>query len=363
MLVTLQSALASDRLGAWLTRQGLAFRPVQGGRALLIADPYVPHTVRQALAADPDVAFLDDTTELPQRVLRQSAADAPMPWSLGRVPVIAGPCSVESRELAFETAAFVAGLGLGWIRGGTDKTRTRAKDFQGHGLRAAEWLREAADAHGLLCVTEVTDTPEAEAIAELVDLIQIGARHMHAPHHLRRIGRLGKPVLLKRGLSASPDEWLWAADYLLEAGAPSVLFCERGIRTPNPLKRFTLDLGTVPFIRAMTPFPILVDPSHAAGSSPYVAPLARAAIAAGAHGVVVECHPDPARACSDKTQALDFPALAALVAELGRYLPPSEDGPAAPVLPDVTPKGHQGGLEGPDPLRVPLPAGRASRDV
>jgi 3-deoxy-7-phosphoheptulonate synthase len=233
---------------------------------------------------------------------------------------------VESRALIHETAAFVAGLGLRWLRGGTDKTRTRPGDFQGQGLAAAEWLREAADTHGMRCITEVSDGPDSLAIAELADVLQIGARHMHAPRLLQRLGALGKPVLLKRGLAATPEEWLWAAEYLLEAGAPTVIFCERGIRTPSPLKRFTLDLGAVPFIRSMTPYPILVDPSHAAGAAPYVAPLAKAAIAAGAHGVIVECHPDPARARSDKLQALDFSALATLADELRRLLPQESAG-------------------------------------
>jgi 3-deoxy-7-phosphoheptulonate synthase len=151
-----------------------------------------------------------------------------------------------------------------------------------------------------------------------VDVVMVGARHMHASRHLQRIGRFGKPVILKRGLAASPEEWLRAAEYLLEAGAPTVAFCERGSRSAHPLKRFTLDVGAVPFIREVAAFPVLVDPSHAAGYGPYVAPLARAAIAAGAHGVIVECHPDPACAKSDALQALDLPALARLVGEVTR---------------------------------------------
>lgn len=324
MLITLARETAAEPLQAWLTRQGLASRALQGSRALLIDDPWVPYTVRAALAADPDVLACEDTHSLPKRVMRHSSQDAPLPWSLGAVPMIAGPCAVESRAQIQETAAFLAELGLKWLRGGTNKTRTSPTSFQGRGLAAAEWLREAADAHGMRCVTEVTEGDDAEAIAELVDLIQVGARHMHNPRFLQRLGALGKPVLLKRGFAASPEEWLWAAEYLLDAGASTVLFCERGVRTASPLKRFTLDLGAVPFIRAMTPFPILVDPSHAAGSSPYVAPLARAAIAAGAHGVIVECHPQPEKACSDATQALDFQAMAALAEELRRLSPQSE---------------------------------------
>lgn len=313
MLVTLVSGAAAPRLRDWLTRQGLPSKPVMQGTALMVTDPWVPWHVRETLAADPEVAGLEATEAMPERVMRRDATEPALPEGLASLPIIAGPCSVDSRELAFESAAFLAGLGLTWMRGGTDKTRTSPYAFQGRGLQAAEWLREAADTHGLRVVSEVTDSPDAEGIAELVDIIQVGARHMHAPRHLQRLGRHGKPVILKRGMSASPEEWLWAAEYLLDAGAPSVLFCERGVRTAHPLKRFTLDLGAVPFIREMTSFPVLVDPSHAAGASSYVAPLARAALAAGAHGILVECHPDPARACSDALQALDFAAMTALV--------------------------------------------------
>lgn len=319
MLLTLASNEAAGRLKDWLTRQGLAAKPVMRGTALLISDPWVPHAVRETLVADPAVTAIEETHELPFRVTQQDALAAE-PFDLGPVPVIAGPCAIDSRELAFESAEFVRSLGLGWLRGGTDKTRTSPKAFQGRGLEAAHWLREAADHYGLRCISEVTDGPEVEATAELLDVIQVGARHMHNPRHLQRLGRLGKPVLLKRGLAASPEEWLFAAEYLLESGASAVWFCERGVRTAHPLKRFTLDLGAIPFIRQMTSHPILVDPSHAAGSSPYVAPLARAAIAAGAHGVIVECHPDPARSCSDALQALDFEAMRALVGDIRRLI-------------------------------------------
>ena len=317
MLVTLNDAAEAPRLKAWLTRHGFESKVVQRGGALVLPDSFVPWEVRDALAADPAVACLEDLVEPPRRVMRQGPAIAADPiWDLGPVPMIAGPCSVEDEAMIHATAARVAGLGITWLRGGTDKVRTRVDAFQGLGARAAGWLRDAADAHGLKVLTEVTDSPEAEAIAELVDVVMVGARHMHATRHLQRIGRIGKPVVLKRGLAASPEEWLRAAEYLLAAGAPTVAFCERGARAPHPLKRFSLDLAAVPFVREMAAFPVLVDPSHAAGYAPYVAPLARAAVAAGAHGVIVECHPDPACAKSDALQALSFEALAALAADL-----------------------------------------------
>jgi 3-deoxy-7-phosphoheptulonate synthase len=316
MFLTLKAADAAPSLKAWLICQGFSSRSLQGGTALLVEDPWVPFAVKEALVRRPEVTSLEETHDLP----RWALGDVPKPLDLevGPLPLIAGPCALESREHALETVDFLAGLGVLWLRGGTNKTRTRPDSFQGEGPRAAEWLREAADRHQMRCVSEVTEGNDLEAVGELLDLVQVGARNMHAPRFLKRVGQLGKPVLLKRGFAAEPAEWLWAADYLLEAGAPSVVFCERGLRTASPLKRFTLDLGAVPFVRLMTPFPIWVDPSHAAGSAPYVAPLARAAIAAGADAVIVECHPAPERACSDATQALDFNALAALAADLRR---------------------------------------------
>ena len=330
MLITLADPAEAPRLREWLTRRGLESRLLQRGGALLLPDPWVPWEVRDALAADAAVACLEDLSEPPRRVLRQGPPGAPDPvWELGPVPMVAGPCAVEDEEMIHLSAARVAALGIRWLRGGTDKTRTRTDAFQGLGARAAGWLREAADAHGLRVLSEVTDSPEAEAIAEHLDVVMVGARHMHATRHLQRIGRLGKPVVLKRGLAASPEEWLRAAEYLLEAGAPTVAFCERGARSAHPLKRFSLDLAAVPFVREVAAYPVFVDPSHAAGYGPYVAPLARAAIAAGAHGVIVECHPDPARARSDALQALSFDALAALAADLrhlAAFLAPDKAG-------------------------------------
>ncbi len=346
MLITLADAAEAPRLKAWLARKGLEAKPLQRGGALLLSDPWVPWEVRDALASDAAVACLEDLTDPPRRVLRQGPATALDPvWALGPTAMIAGPCAVEDEEMIHVTAARVAALGIRWLRGGTDKTRTRSDAFQGLGVRAAGWLRAAADAHGLHAVSEVTDSPQAEAIAELLDVVMVGARHMHATRHLQRIGRLGKPVILKRGLAASPEEWLRAAEYLLEAGAPTIAFCERGARAAHPLKRFTLDLAAVPFMRELAAYPVFVDPSHAAGYAPYVAPLARAAIAAGAHGVIVECHPDPARSRSDALQALDFDALAALATDLRQLVPfaghqgACGSSPAGPQLDPLNSKG------------------------
>lgn len=318
MLITIIDRTEAARIHGWLIRQGHANRQLDEGRLILVDDPFVPHRVRDVLLRDPAVAAVESTRSEPHLVTRHSDANAAWPFP-GPIPdVVAGPCSIESRAVADEVAHFLTTLNIGWMRGGTHKVRTSPYEFQGAGLKAAEWLREACDRHSLRAISEVIDTPDLEAVASLLDVIQIGARQMHNPQFLQKVARLGKPVLLKRGLSATPAEWLWAGEYLLEAGAPFVAFCERGIRTPSPLKRFTLDLQAIPFIKEMTPFPIFIDPSHAAGSSPYVLPLALGAMAAGAHGLLVECHPDPACARSDATQALDFAALADLVRQVRR---------------------------------------------
>lgn len=313
MLIKLSDRTEATRLRSWLTRRGHASRVLDGGSLILVDDPFVPFHVRQTLMADPAVSAIELTRDEPKRAIRHSADDALWPFP-GKMPdIVAGPCSIESAAVADEVAHFLSTQHIQWMRGGTHKVRTSPYEFQGAGLQAAEWLREACDRYGLRAISEVVDSDDMEEVASLLDIVQIGARQMHNPHFLQRVASVGKPVLLKRGLSATPAEWLWAAEYLLIAGAPHVLFCERGIRTPNPLKRFTLDLGAIPFIREMSPFPIYVDPSHAAGASPYVLPLALGAMAAGAHGLLVECHPDPACARSDATQALDFQALAEMV--------------------------------------------------
>lgn len=317
MLITLAPDADPQALADHLVRAGVAATFAPQGRAMVVKDLWVPQALRADIESWPGVASVEDLEVRPRRALGLEG-QAPPPPQFGRLPVVAGPCAVEGPAMIEEAAAFVASLGGRWLRGGTDKPRTSPHGFQGHGLKAATWLRQAADAHGLSVIAEVTDSDKAEALGELADVIQVGTRNMHNGRLLQRLGRLGRPILLKRGFAATPDEWLWAAEYALEAGAPAVWFCERGLRSPAPLKRFTLDLGAVPFVQAMTPWPVLVDPSHAAGSSPYVAPLARAALAAGADALLIEVHPDPARACSDALQALDFDAFRTLAGELIR---------------------------------------------
>ena len=231
--------------------------------------------------------------------------------------LIAGPCTVETREQTLDVATAVAGAGASMLRGGAFKPRTSPFAFQGLGEPALEILAEARAATGLPVVTELLDTQHADAIAEHADVVQIGARNMQNYALLEVAGKLGKPVLLKRGLSSSLEELLQAADYILKEGNEAVMLCERGIRTFETATRFTLDLSAVPWLKLHTHLPVIVDPSHASGDRRLVEPLSRAAAAVGADGIIVEVHTDPDAAVCDGPQALyasDFPAYAAQVA-------------------------------------------------
>jgi len=241
----------------------------------------------------------------------------------------AGPCAVETEEQVEQAAVAAARAGAKVLRGGAYKPRTRPADFQGHGTPALRWLRAAADRHGLLVVTEALDERSCAEVAEWADIIQIGARTMQATALLKQAAVAGRPVLLKRALSATVEEWLSAAEYLLDGGAPGVILCERGSRSFETATRFSLDVGAIAAARLRTHLPIVADPSHPAGRRALVRPLARAAIAAGADGLLVEAHPDPSCARCDGPQALlleELPQLAqemaAIGAAVGRTFPP-----------------------------------------
>ena len=217
---------------------------------------------------------------------------------------IAGPCTVESREVLLETARTVRDAGAQFLRGGAYKPRTSPYSFQGLGEAGLRLLAEAKAETGLPIVTELMDVRDLDAVLEVADVVQLGARNMQNYTLLTEVGRAGKPVLLKRGLSATLEELLMAAEYVLKEGNEAVMLCERGIRTYEPSYRFTLDLMAVPVLRELTHLPIVIDPSHAAGKRSLVEPLSLAAAAAGADGIIVEVHPCPEEAVCDGPQAL-----------------------------------------------------------
>ncbi len=231
------------------------------------------------------------------------------------VVFIAGPCSVESRSQLLETAHAVKEAGAQMLRGGAFKPRTSPYSFQGLGERGLELLAEAREATGLPVVTEVMSPEQVPLVARYADMLQIGARNMQNYALLRAAGNSGMPVLLKRGMSATLDELLLAAEYLLSTGNEKVVLCERGIRTFETATRNTTDINAIPALKARTSLPVLLDPSHSTGHWAYVSPVARAGIAAGADGLIVEVHPRPEEALSDGAQSLKPARFAQLVAE------------------------------------------------
>lgn len=244
------------------------------------------------------------------------------------VAVCAGPCSVESREQIEATAKAVAARGANVLRGGAFKPRTSPYAFQGLGGEGLKLLREAADRCGMAVVTEVLDPRDVELVVQYADMLQIGARNMQNFSLLREAGEAGKPVLLKRGMSATIEEWLMAAEYLLVAGNADVVLCERGIRSFDNATRNLLDIAAVPLLHSLTHLPVIVDPSHGTGVAKLVAPMALAGVVAGADGLLVEVHPDPSTAASDGPQSLTFGQFEALMAQvdivaraIGRQIP------------------------------------------
>jgi 3-deoxy-7-phosphoheptulonate synthase len=232
-----------------------------------------------------------------------------------RIVVMAGPCSIESWEQLCATARHVVGAGATVLRGGAFKPRSSPFSFQGLGFEGADLLRRIGDELGVPIVSEVTDSHYVERMAQEVDILQVGARNMQNYTLLRAVGETNKPCILKRGLAATVTEWLQAADYVLAAGTSQVILCERGIRSFEDSTRFTLDISAVPVVKRQSHLPIIVDPSHAAGHYALVPGLARAAIAAGADGLLIEVHPDPANALSDGLQSLTFSDFSRLMAE------------------------------------------------
>ncbi len=220
------------------------------------------------------------------------------------VVIIAGSCSVESEEQIMKTAEMVSACGATILRGGAYKPRTSPYDFQGLGEVGLKYLRQAADAHGMLCISEVMDTADVDQVASYVDILQVGARNMQNYNLLKRLGKAGKPVMLKRGFAATYREFLLAAEYILSAGNPDVLLCERGIRTFETYTRNTLDIAAAPILHELSHLPVIIDPSHGVGIRNMVAPMTRASVAAGADGLIIETHPDPDNALSDAQQTI-----------------------------------------------------------
>ncbi len=309
MIVTLERAADTDKVRAELAGLGLWVIPYRddGGGVCYLVEAHSGAVTRERLAeiagvasvaAPPSTHPLVDVQEATIEIAgRRIGAGEP-------TRLMAGPCSIESPEQIHTIAERIASEGATFLRGGAFKPRSSPYAFQGHGEQALGWIREAANAHSLKVVTEALGETTVDAVARHADLIQIGSRNMHNTSLLRAVAQTAKPVLLKRGMAATVEEWLLSGEYLLLHGAASVLFCERGIRGFDGQTRNLLDLSAVALLSHVHGLSVIVDPSHALGRRDLIVPLSRAALGAGAAGVLVETHDDPAAAFSDGPQAL-----------------------------------------------------------
>lgn len=240
----------------------------------------------------------------------------------GTFTIIAGPCSVESQEMIVRTAEALVKRGVKLMRAGAYKPRTSPYSFQGLGQKGLDYLCKAREKTGIGIVTELMDTEQADAVEAAADMIQIGTRNMQNFSLLRRVATSKKPVLLKRGMAATMEEWLLAAEYVLAGGNFQVALCERGVRTFADHSRNTLDLSVIPPVKKLSHLPVLIDPSHGTGKAEFVPAMAVAGLAAGADGLLIEVHPDPSHALSDGAQSIDFAAFDQLVQQLKRVAEP-----------------------------------------
>ncbi len=310
-------------IGRVLNGLGLeVYLPSKGRRIICTAQNQAGAKTAEVLARIPGVHRVREVKQ-PYVLAAREAQEKETVVHVGRAAIgsnemviMAGPCAVEDYDLLLSAAATVAKHGAKLLRGGAYKPRTSPYSFQGLEKEGLKYLTKAARAHNLAVVTEVVDQESLEEAAEYVDMLQIGSRNMQNFRLLQAAGRSGKPILLKRGLSATVEEWLMAAEYILSEGNENVVLCERGIRTYEQATRNTLDLSAVALVKSLSHLPVIVDPSHATGRAQLVTPMSKAAIAAGADGIIVEMHPDPFRALCDGQQSLDSGEYADLMREV-----------------------------------------------
>jgi 3-deoxy-7-phosphoheptulonate synthase len=235
--------------------------------------------------------------------------------------MIAGPCSIENEEQIFETAAFLQKQQIRFLRGGAYKPRTSPYSFRGLGKDGLKLMKQAADANGMAVVTELMDLSLLEEVLQYTDIIQIGSRNMANFYMLAELGKVNKPILLKRGMQAKVNEWLLAADYIMSGGNENIILCERGIRSFDPASRNVMDIGVIPLVQSLSHLPILADPSHGTGDAQFVTAMSKAAMVAGANGLLIEVHPNPKKALSDSKQALSFSQFEKLMQEIESLKP------------------------------------------
>jgi 3-deoxy-7-phosphoheptulonate synthase len=332
MLVVMQTHATQDQIDHVL----------QAIRAMNLTPHAMPGATRTAIGITGNVGAVDPRTlevlpgvselirvtkpfKLASREMHEADSYVKLPQTVvgpGTVTMIAGPCSVENEAMILRTAEFMMENGVRLLRAGAFKPRTSPYSFQGMGLDGLKILEKARQKTGIGIVTELMDTDYADAVEQASDIIQIGTRNMQNFSLLKRVGKTRKPVLLKRGMSATLEEWLMSAEYIMAGGNYNVLLCERGIRSFSDHSRNTLDLSVIPPAKKLSHLPILVDPSHGTGKRDYVPAMAMASLAAGADGLLIEVHPDPDHAASDGAQTLDFAAFKKLLESLRRLAEP-----------------------------------------
>lgn len=328
MIVVMNSRATEDQIQAVVRRLGeLGFRAnISRGveRTVIGVVGQVYPSLKDQLEILPGVEQVLRVTK-PYKLASREFQPVDTRFEVGGVPIggdgvviIAGPCSVESREQLLKTAHAVKAAGAHILRGGAFKPRTSPYSFRGLGVQALRWLAEAREETGLPVITEVLAPEDVPLVAEYADILQIGARNMQNFPLLEAAGRSGKPVMVKRGMAATIEEWLLSAEYVLNQGNKQVILCERGIRTFETYTRNTLDITAIPVVRKLSHLPVFADPSHGTGHRDLVEPLAVAAVAAGAHGLMVEVHPSPEEALSDGMQSLTCENFADLVPKVER---------------------------------------------
>jgi 3-deoxy-7-phosphoheptulonate synthase len=295
-----------------IQEMGYEARPIPGRQrtsvGLIGNDGQVEPTLFQSLPGVLEVIPVSHSYKQVSREWKEESTIVTLPngTALGgrEIAIMAGPCAVESQDQLLELAHTLAGMGATILRGGAFKPRTSPYSFQGLGVKGLQYLAQAREETGMAIVTEALDVETADDVAEYADILQVGARNMQNYPLLRKVGKIGKPILLKRGLSATIEELLLAAEYVVAEGNPNVILCERGVRSFDTQTRNLLDLTAIPVVKSLSHLPIIADPSHGTGVRAKVTPMARAAVAAGADGLMVEVHQDPNHALSDGAQSL-----------------------------------------------------------
>src|SRR4051812_16892896 len=326
MLVVMQSQATSgqiDRVLETIVAMGLTPHPMPGATRTAIGitgnTGAVDSTHLEVLPGVFELIRVTKPYKLASREMHPQDTEVRLPRGTigGRnFTIIAGPCSVENEAMVLHTAEWLMERGVGFLRAGAFKPRTSPYAFQGLGLEGLDILGRVRQKTGIGIVTELMDTENADAVEDAADIIQIGTRNMQNYSLLRRVSKARKPVLLKRGMSATMEEWLMAAEYILAGGNYEVILCERGVRTFSDHSRNTLDLSVIPPVKSLSHLPILVDPSHGTGKRDHVPSMSLAALDAGAHGLLIEVHPQPDQALSDGAQSLDFPSFERLLGKI-----------------------------------------------